>query len=393
MANSESENRYHDPYAFKISCEHILISIVIINQKKHKFLGSMSTRSREWVDNKTMVLYLKHMDSELLQALREGGHISGEELGRRLNMTRTAIWKRVNRLRGLGYEIASSPRRGYSLVSAPDLLLPEEIEPGLRTKIFGRPIIFYSELSSTQDTAKELARKGAEEGTVIIAETQTRGKGRKGREWSSVPGQGIQISVILRPRLRPSQGIQIPLVAGVAMAQAIAEVTPLNPRIKWPNDLILGRKKVGGILTEMNAEIDRIDYVVLGIGLNVNTPKNLFPKEIEEIATSLAEELGGPVSRLRLLQSFLTEFEGLYGEFTTSGFQNIRERWKAMSNTIGAWVELSDMDKGKMEGKVLDMDADGALLLEKEDKTIERILAGDVSLREPGFMSQKELTS
>ena len=253
------------------------------------------------------------MDSQLLQALREGGHISGEELGKRLKMTRTAIWKRVNRLRGLGYEIASSPRRGYSLVSVPDLLLPEEIEPGLYTKIFGRQIIFYHELSSTQAAAKELARQGAEEGTVVISETQSQGKGRKGREWSSAPGQGIQISVILRPRLKPAQSIQIPLVAGVAVAQAIAKVTPLKPRIKWPNDLIVGRKKVGGILTEMSAEIDRIDYVVLGIGLNVNTPQALFPKEIGEIATSLAEELGGRVSRVRLLQSFLEEFEGLYG--------------------------------------------------------------------------------
>ena len=321
------------------------------------------------------------MDSELLQALREGGHISGEELGRRLNMTRTAIWKRINRLRGLGYEIVSSPRRGYSLVSAPDLLFPEEIEPGLRTKIFGRRIIFYQELSSTQDAAKELARQGAGEGTVVIAETQTHGKGRKGREWSSAPGQGIQISVILRPRLRPSQSIQIPLVAGVAVAQAIIEVTPLKPRIKWPNDLMIGRKKVGGILTEMNAEIDRIDYVVLGMGLNVNTPQNLFPGELRDIATSLAEESGGPVSRVRLVQSFLGEFEDLYEEFTTSGFQAIRERWKTMSNTIGALVELSDMDEGKMKGRVLDMDAEGALLLEKEDKSIERILAGDVTLR------------
>jgi BirA family biotin operon repressor/biotin-[acetyl-CoA-carboxylase] ligase len=321
------------------------------------------------------------MDSELLQALREGGHISGEELGKRLNMTRTAIWKRINRLRGQGYVIASSPRRGYSLVSAPDLLLPGEIEPGLHTKIFGRPIIFYHELSSTQDAAKELARKGAEEGTLVIAETQTQGKGRKGREWFSAPSQGIQISVILRPRLRPAQSIQIPLVAGVAVAQAIIEVTPLKPKIKWPNDLIVGRKKVGGILTEMNAEIDRIDYVVLGIGLNVNTPQALFPNEIGEIATSLAEELGGPVSRVKLLQSFLERFEGLYWEFTTSGFQTIRERWKAMSNTIGAWAELSDMDGGKMKGKVLDIDADGALLLQKRDKAIERILAGDVTLR------------
>jgi BirA family biotin operon repressor/biotin-[acetyl-CoA-carboxylase] ligase len=321
------------------------------------------------------------MDSELLQALREGGHISGEELGRRLKMTRTAIWKRVNRLRRLGYEIASSPRRGYSLVSAPDLLLPEEIEPGLHTKVFGWPIIFYHEINSTQDAAKELARQGAEEGTVVIAETQTQGKGRKGRAWSSAPGQGIQISVILRPRLKPSQSIQIPLVAGVAVAQAIAEVTPLKPRIKWPNDLMVGEKKVGGILTEMNAEIDRIDYVVLGIGLNVNTPQSLFPKEIEEIATSLAEKSGGPVSRVKLLRSFLEEFEELYEKYNTSGFESIREKWKAMSNTIGAWVELSDVDGGNMEGRILDIDSNGALLLQKRDKSIERVLAGDITLR------------
>ena len=175
----------------------------------------------------------------------------------------------------------------------------------------------------------------------------------------------------------------------MAVAQAIAEVTPLKPRIKWPNDIIVGRKKVGGILTEMSAEIDRIDYVVLGIGLNVNTPQTLFPKEIGEIATSLAEELGGPVSRVRLLQSFLREFEGLYREFAISGFQTIRERWKAMSNTIGAWVELSDMDGAKMKGKILDIDADGALLLQKRNGSIERILAGDVSLREPSVGSQK----
>ena len=321
------------------------------------------------------------MDSELIQALREGGHISGEELGKRLKMTRTAIWKRVNRLRGLGYEIASSPRRGYSLVSAPDLLLPEEIEPGLRTEVFGRSIIFHHEVGSTQDAARELARKGAEEGTVVIAETQNRGKGRKGREWSSTPGQGIQISIILRPRLKPSQSIQIPLVAGVAVAQAIAGITPLKPRIKWPNDLIVGGKKVGGILTEMSAEIDRIDYVVLGIGLNVNTPQTLFPKEIREIATSLAEESGESVSRVRLLQSFLEEFEGFYGVFITSGFQTIRERWKAMNNTIGAWVELNDIDEGMMKGKIIDMDAEGALLLQKKDKSIVRIVAGDITLR------------
>jgi BirA family biotin operon repressor/biotin-[acetyl-CoA-carboxylase] ligase len=334
-----------------------------------------------WVDNRGLNLYKAPMDSELLQALREGEVISGEELGKRLKMTRTAVWKRINKLRDLGYEISSSPRRGYSLERVPDLLLPEEITPGLRTEVFGRRIVFYHEISSTQDAAKELGRQGAAEGTVVICETQTSGRGRQGRTWSSAPGQGIQLSVILRPRLNPSQTLQIPLVAGVAAALAIGKSTSLDPKIKWPNDIIVNGKKVGGILTEMSAETDRVDYVVLGIGLNVNTPQALFPKEIREMATSLAEEAGGPVSRVGLLQTFLEEFEGLYGEFAISGFEAIREEWKGLSNTIGAWVELRDMNGIKMEGKAIDMDKDGALVVQKKDKTIERILAGDVSLR------------
>ncbi len=161
------------------------------------------------------------MKSEVLKALRERQPISGEELAKRLHISRTAVWKHINKLRGIGYQITSSPGRGYSLTRVPDLLLPEEVEVGLNTDVFGRKIVFYLELSSTQDVAKQLAGQGEGEGTVIIADSQTHGKGRLGRRWSSPPQQGIYLSIILRPKIEPAQAVQIPLMAGVAVAQAI----------------------------------------------------------------------------------------------------------------------------------------------------------------------------
>ena len=333
------------------------------------------------VDNKFCILYGKDMDSEILKALREREHISGEELGKRLQISRTAVWKHINKLRGMGYQISSSTRKGYSLVSVPDLLLPEEIETGLDTEVLGRKIVYYHCLNSTQDAAKQLAGQGEGEGTVVIADTQTHGKGRQGRRWSSPPRQGIYLSIILRPELKPSDALQIPLIAGVAVTQAIEKATPLSPRIKWPNDIIIRGKKAGGILTEMSAEMDGLNYVVLGIGLNVNNL--IFPKEIAQIATSLAEQCGGHVSRVKLLRLLLGELESLYRQFTTFGFEPIRERWKALSNTIGAWVELSETEGKKVKGKAIDIDLDGALILQKKDRSIRKIFAGDVSLTRP----------
>jgi BirA family biotin operon repressor/biotin-[acetyl-CoA-carboxylase] ligase len=321
------------------------------------------------------------MEREVLKALREQEHISGEELGKRLHISRTAIWKYVKKLRGIGYEISSFPGRGYALKKVPDLLLPEEIELGLNTKLLGRKIIFYPKLSSTQDMAKELAGQGEREGTVIIAENQTHGRGRKGREWSSPPLQGIYVSIILRPEIKPSQAFQIPLIAGVAVVQAIKRVTPLDPKIKWPNDIIINGKKAGGILTEMSAEIDVTDYVILGIGLNVNTQESNFPKEIRKVATSLAEQYGEPVSRVKLLQILFSELELLYTQFKAHGFEPIRERWKALSNTIGAWVEIIEMEHKKLEGEAIDIDSDGALIIRERVGSIRKIIAGDVFLR------------
>jgi len=314
----------------------------------------------------------------ILKTLQQERHISGEELGKRLNVSRTAVWKHINELRNRGYKIDSSPKLGYSFIKSTHLLLPEEIGLGLNTQIMGKHIVHYDEVSSTQDIAAELARGGAAEGTLVIAEMQTKGRGRKGRSWVSLPEGGIYLSLILRPNLMPSQIVQIPLIAGVALTKAIKETVPLQPMIKWPNDIIIGKKKVGGILTEMSCEIDGVNYVVLGIGLNVNIPASLLAEQTTGIATSLAAEYGEHTSRAKLVQCFLSKFEIIYTKFLASGFISVRDEWKALNNTIGSWVKVSDGGE-EIEGEALDIDNDGFLLVRKESRDISRIISGDVS--------------
>jgi len=319
------------------------------------------------------------MRDSILQALQQQGRVSGEQLGKKFNVSRTAVWKHVNELRRIGYEIDSSPRIGYSFVKSPDLVIPAEIALGLNTSIMGRRILYREEVTSTQDEAGDAARKGAEEGVVVISERQTRGRGRKGRLWASPPREGVYFSTILRPNLRPTQIIQIPLIAGVAVCKAIRRVTPLEPRIKWPNDITIGGKKVGGILAEMSSDMDRVNHIVLGIGVNVNTECSLLPEPTRGIATSLAEKCGEYVSRVRLVQCLLAEFDALYRTFLVSGFDMLREEWKALDSTVGSWVKVIDGNE-EMKGKALDIDGEGFLLVRKENGDVKRIISGDVSL-------------
>ncbi len=314
----------------------------------------------------------------ILKTLQQERHISGEELGKRLNVSRTAVWKHINELRNRGYKIDSSPKSGYSFIKSTHLLLPEEIGLGLNTQIMGKHIVHYDEVSSTQDIAAELARGGAAEGTLVIAEMQTKGRGRKGRSWVSLPEGGIYLSLILRPNLMPPQIVQIPLIAGLALTKAIKDIVPLQPMIKWPNDIIIGKKKVGGILTEMSCEIDGVNYIVLGIGINVNMPASLLVEQTAGIATSLAAEYGEYISRAKLVQCFLSEFETIYTKFLASGFSLVRDEWKVLNNTIGSWVKVSDGGE-EIEGEALDIDNDGFLLVRKESGDVSRIISGDVS--------------
>ena len=289
------------------------------------------------------------------------------------------MWKHINELKCEGYVIDSVPSKGYCFVSAPDALLPDEIKAGLKTRIMGREVAYHKETTSTQEIAKALASQGVAEGTIVVAETQSGGRGRVGRQWSSPQG-GVYFSMILRPDMKPSEALRLPLVAGVAVAQAIKRNTKLAPKLKWPNDIMLQDRKVGGILTEMSAEIDRLDWVIIGIGLNVNTSHESYPEEVQGVATSLMELGGKIIPRVKLLQDILFEFESLYDDLVKSGFEPIRARWKALSNTICANVVVS-MPTEKVTGTAVDIDLDGALILKKGDGSLEKILAGVVSLR------------
>ena len=316
----------------------------------------------------------------ILKNLQQEGHISGEILGKRLKISRTAVWKHIKELRKRGYQIEASRKSGYTFVKSTTLLLPEEIERGLNTQIMGKPVTHYDTMSSTQDIAAEMARRGANEGTLVVAEMQEKGRGRKGRSWVSLPQGGIYLSLILRPNLMPSQVVQIPLIAGVALTKAIRETVSLQPMIKWPNDIIVGKKKVGGILTEMSSEIDGVNYVILGIGLNVNMPASVFSEDISNIATSLIDECGKYTSRVKLVQSFLSEFELIYTKFLVQGFGSVRDEWKELNNTIGSRVKITE-GMTDIEGEAIDIDNDGFLLVRKENGDISRIISGDVSLR------------
>lgn len=313
----------------------------------------------------------------VLQALRQSPEpLSGEVLAAQLGLSRAAVWKRINRLKALGYAIEGSPRRGYLLLAATEKLLPEEIALGLQTRRLLGPVHHFDELASTNDLAKELAVHGVPEGTLVVAESQTRGRGRLGRQWDSPPGTGLYVSLLLRPELPPTEMPQITLTTAVAVARAVRRVTGLTPGIKWPNDLLLNGKKLGGILTEMETESDRIRHLVVGLGLNVNNPS--FPAELAAIATSLALATGRRHSRVRLLQAWLEEFEELYGRFLAQDFAGILDEWRSLAVTLGQRVTVRQGPQ-TICGRALEVAPDGALLLETDSGVVVRVTSGEIA--------------
>ncbi|MGQ9532743.1 MAG: biotin--[acetyl-CoA-carboxylase] ligase [Desulfotomaculales bacterium] len=327
------------------------------------------------------------MKDAILSRLRHGNFISGEMLCRQLGVTRTAVWKWVRALRKEGYHIEGRPRLGYRLVGVPDRLYPEEVRRGLHTTTLGRRIFYYHSLPSTNDRAKELARDNAPEGTVVVAEVQTRGRGRLGRQWFSPEGGGLWFSVILRPTLAPSDLPQITLLAAVAGARAVHRVTGLVPGIKWPNDLLLAGRKFAGILTELHAEADRVDHLVLGLGLNANIAPAAFPEELRAAATSLQAELGRPVDRVELFRALLQELEIWYRRWARTGFAPVRSEWYRWNVTLGRPVAVRTAGV-EMVGWAEDLDEEGALLVRLTTGTRRRVVAGEVTfLREVGALT------
>lgn len=301
-----------------------------------------------------------------------GKPVSGEKLASELSVSRAAVWKHIKALRTEGYMIDSSTNRGYSLTGAPDLLIPSEIKTGLKTGIIGKEIHYFRETESTNNMAREIAHS-VEEGTVVIAESQSGGRGRIGRKWLSPEG-GIWLSIILKPKIQPLHAARITLTAGLAVARTI-QGFGLEAGIKWPNDILIKGKKVCGILTEMEAELDRIDYCVVGIGIDANVDTELFPGEIRETSTSLKKELGHTVNRNEFVRRLLEEFEKEYLKFQGGDFSSILEEWRNMSETIGENVKVTTGSR-TIYGEAIGVDNDGALILETHDGKLEKIVAG-----------------
>lgn len=321
-------------------------------------------------------------DAQILIALRaaDNGGVSGAELSQELGISRAAIWARIEELRRLGYEIEASPVLGYRLVSSPDVLHADDLLARLgKTKVVGRDIRVFEQTTSTNDVVEKLARDGVKEGVVVFAESQTKGRGRLGRVWTSPTRKGLWFSILLRPDLRPQETTQLTVAAATALWRAIHEETGLAPEIKWPNDILVRGRKVVGILTELSAEVDRVKHVTLGVGVDVNLAANEFPVELRKIATSLRIESGELVSRADLATTILRELDRDYARVCAGNFSEVADEWEEHCSTIGQRVVISMGDR-RLRGRAESLDDDGALRLRTEHGRLERIIGGDVTL-------------
>ena len=315
------------------------------------------------------------MDEAVLNALkaRQGEFVSGEEMSRLSGVSRTAIWKEIEKLREEGYKILAQPHTGYQLVGIPDRLTAQELSWNLRTERIGKRIHAYETTDSTMDIAHRLAGAGEPEGSVVVAEGQQKGRGRLGRSWLSPKGKGIYCSVILRPPLQISEVPLITLMAAVATARAIRDQADLKPEIKWPNDILIQGKKVAGILTEMNAELNRVNTVILGIGINVNSPKAALPSH----GTSLSEEAGHRIDRIKLARTLLAELDGGYSQFLSQGAGPILEEWRRFALFLSRRIRVAAQGR-TVDGQAVDIDSNGALLVRTDTGLVESVAAGEV---------------
>lgn len=308
----------------------------------------------------------------------EEGYISGEHLSRELGVSRTAIWKHISALRNGGYHIEAIPSRGYRLVSSPDIIDPHEVRTHLDSTRIGRQLNFFKLTVSTNADAFRLAENGMVEGTVVLADSQTGGKGRRGRLWSSPAGVNLYCSVVLRPSIMPHEAPQLTFLSAVAVARAIELTTKLTPEIKWPNDLLISGKKVAGLLNEMSAETDGINFVILGIGVNLNMTADQFPGDLRHPATSLLLESGTRIDRSHFAGTMLNELDRLYADFLLHGFGPVREEWQRRCNAKGREVLVNDSGTECIGGRFVGIDSDGAMLLGSDDGAVHRITSGDV---------------
>jgi BirA family biotin operon repressor/biotin-[acetyl-CoA-carboxylase] ligase len=319
------------------------------------------------------------INARILDVLRSKTHtyISGEQLSRELNMSRTAVWKHVNALRALGYRVEAITSMGYKLISSPSLLLPLEIKNGLKTEFIGHNIYWEYEVDSTNTLASQLAEKGASEGTVVVSECQKQGRGRMGRTWISQPEIGIYLSLVLRPDFVPMKAPCITFMSAIAVVEALEQSLGMKAEIKWPNDVMIGGKKVSGILTELKAEMECVHYVIVGIGINVNNTK--FPKAFRDRVTSLSLELKEKVPRIKIVQALLQALERWYVITLGESGERTFNRWRELSCTLGNRVEVNVGDES-LKGIATRLGPDGSLYLQLDSGVEKQILAGDITM-------------
>jgi len=337
---------------------------------------------------------MSHRQGILDELAAAGEPVSGQALAARLGISRAAVWKHVEVLKSAGYQIESIRSRGYRLLAAPDRLDAQELAGLRRERRPAAKVVVLDVTRSTNSDALVLGRQGAPEGSVVLAETQTEGRGRLGRQWESARGVNLYLSLLLRPPIVPAAAPQLSLVAGVAVAETLA-AEGAACGIKWPNDVVLGGgrdasgasiplRKIAGILTEIEAEADRVSFVVVGIGVNVNSTQEHFSPALAGRATSLFLETGRKLDRTALAARLLWRLEGAYEAFLTHGFAALAPRWRALSVLEGRPVEVSGIgrDSGDVSrGTCVGIDGDGALLLETAPGRVCRVLAGDVTVQ------------
>ena len=319
------------------------------------------------------------MKDKILRLLKSSDdYISGEEISRKLGVTRAAVWKVISKLKEEGYQFDSVTNRGYRLKFSPDILTSAEITPYLTTEKIGRKIYFYSVTDSTNQCARIESENGAPDGSLFIAEEQTAGRGRLGKSWNSAPGTGIWMSLLLRPDVRPEEITQITLLAGLSVCHAINDITGLTVKIKWPNDIVIHGKKICGILTEMSAEVDQINCLICGIGVNVNIEK--FPNEIKDIATSIAIENGKKLPRAKIAAEIMNYFEKDYFRFINEGVtENFLKEYKDNCITINKKIKAIQNGK-EIFGTAIDITKKGELVIQTETEQMV-LSSGEVSVR------------
>ncbi|WP_079509531.1 biotin--[acetyl-CoA-carboxylase] ligase [Mesobacillus jeotgali] len=309
----------------------------------------------------------------------ESEYLSGQKLADIAGCSRTAVWKQIEELRKEGFQFEAIRRKGYKIVSIPAEMTADKITLGLKTEFLGRNLHYHESVESTQKIAYKLAYENAEEGTIVIAEEQTAGRGRMDRKWHSPKYTGIWMSILLRPKIPIPKAPQLTLITAVGVVQAIEEVTGLLPEIKWPNDIMINGKKITGILTELQAESDRINSVIIGIGINVNSAEEDFPEEIKQVASSLAIETGREIDREQLIRTILEKLEKLYLLYLEKGFFPIKLMWESYAVSIGKQITARTIT-GEIKGKAIGITEDGVLLIEDNTGTIHNIYSADIKI-------------